>query len=167
MNSLESRPPREGHVFRVLSDTIIITIPTQLTKSAIIEAFNLLLQPFIESLKLRMLLRGTISHGTYHLSERLIIGEALDDAARHHDKFDWIGIAISPSLSGDRNLNSITGDSFTFCRNIPHKETPYNGLVLNWPRFDRDQKCQLTLEQESQSGNDPKNMKTRSRFTEA
>ena len=49
MNSLERRPPQGGHLFRVLSDTIIITIPTQLTYSAIREAFDLLLQPFIES----------------------------------------------------------------------------------------------------------------------
>jgi hypothetical protein len=155
MNSLERRPPRGGHLFRVLSDTIIITIPTQLTYSAIREAFDLLLQPFIESLKLRMLSRGTISYGEYHLSERLIIGEALDDAAYHHDKFNWVGISISPSLSGVQDLNAITGNSFTFYRNIPHKETPYNGLVLNWPRFDSDRRCQLTLEQESQGDEDP------------
>lgn len=58
MNILETRPPRGGHLFRVLSDTIIITIPTKLNDSAITQAFGLLLQPFIESLKLRMLLRG-------------------------------------------------------------------------------------------------------------
>jgi hypothetical protein len=58
MNILETRHPRGGHLFRVLSDTIIITTPTKLNDSAIREAFDLLLQPFIESLKLRMLLRG-------------------------------------------------------------------------------------------------------------
>lgn len=58
MNFLEIRHPRRGHLFRVLSDTIIITIPTKLNDSAITEAFDLLFQPFIESLKLRILLRG-------------------------------------------------------------------------------------------------------------
>src|SRR5256885_73379 len=76
MDILEERPPRGGHLFRVLSDTIIITIPTKLNNSAIKGTFDLLLQPFIESLKLGMLLRGTISYGKYILSERLIIDDA-------------------------------------------------------------------------------------------
>jgi hypothetical protein len=46
-----------------------------------------------------MLLRGTISYGTYYLSNRLIIGDALDDAAYNHDKLNWIGVSLSPSLS--------------------------------------------------------------------
>lgn len=97
----------------MLSDTIIITIPTS-QSSAIAETFELLIQPFIESLSLRMLLRGVISYGTYYISERLVIGEALDDAAYHHNKIDWIGIALSPSLSGKRGINTLVGRSFTY-----------------------------------------------------
>jgi hypothetical protein len=48
-----------------------------------------------------MLLRGTISYGKYHISNRLIIGQALDDAAYNHDKLNWIGISLSPSLSSE------------------------------------------------------------------
>jgi hypothetical protein len=125
MDTLEERPPKGGHLFRVLSDTIIIIIPTKLNDFAIRDAFNLLLQPFINSLKLRMLLRGTISYGTYFLSERLIIGDALDDAAYHHDKFNWIGIALSPTLSSIKGINAqlkTTDDSFTYCHSIPHRD---------------------------------------------
>lgn len=39
-----------------------------------------------------MLLRGTISYGAYYLSNELIIGEALDDAAYNHDILKWIGV---------------------------------------------------------------------------
>ena len=88
MNSLEKKPPRGGHLFRVLSDTIIITLPSPLIDSVVKETFDLPLSPFIESLKLRMLIRGTISYGNYSLSERLILGEALDDAAENHDNLD-------------------------------------------------------------------------------
>jgi hypothetical protein len=35
--------------------------------------FDILLQPFIRSIKFQMLLRGVISYGTYYLSNRLII----------------------------------------------------------------------------------------------
>ena len=158
VDTLEERPPKGGHLFRVLSDTIIITIPTKLNDFAIRDTFNLLLQPFINSLKLRMLLRGTISYGTYFLSERLIIGDALDDAAYHHDKFNWIGIALSPTLSSIKGINAqpkTTDDSFTYCQSIPHKETAYDGWVLNWPKFDSGGGCYSVLEQESHSIKDP------------
>jgi hypothetical protein len=139
----------------VLSDTIIITIPTS-QSSAIAETFELLIQPFIESLSLRMLLRGVISYGTYYISERLVIGEALDDAAYHHNKIDWIGIALSPSLSGKRGINTLVGRSFTYYPSIPHKDRPYGGLVLNWPDFDADRVCYSILQSESKNGKDPK-----------
>ena len=159
MDKLEERPPKGGHFFRILSDTIIITIPTKLNESAIIEAFDLLLQPFIESLKLRMLLRGTISYGTYYLSERLIIGEALDDAAYHHDKFDWTGIALSPTVSENQVINTRNRSkdrSCIFIKSVPHKNTQYDTLVLNWPMFDNDRECYSILKQEEQRGLDPK-----------
>jgi hypothetical protein len=158
MNVLETRPPRGGHLFRVLSDTIIITIPTKLNDSAIREAFDLLLQPFIESLELRMLLRGAISYGTYFLSERLILGDALDDAAYHHDKFNWIGLALSPTISRNQDINAkhkTTDDSFTYYRFIPHKNTPYGGLVLNWPKFDNYRECYSILKDMQKSRKDP------------
>jgi hypothetical protein len=43
---------------------------------------------------LQLLLRGTIGYGTYFLSNRLTIGEALDDAAYNDDKLNWIGISL-------------------------------------------------------------------------
>jgi hypothetical protein len=103
-----------------------------------------------------MLLRGTISYGTYYLSERLVIGEALDDAAYHHDKFNWIGIALSPSLSRNNGINTLVGSSFTYYPSIPHKNTPYGSLVLNWPNFDVDRECYSILESESRNGKDLK-----------
>ena len=114
MNSLEKKPPRGGHLFRVLSDTIIITLPSPLIDSVVKETFDLPLSPFIESLKLRMLIRGTISYGNSSLSERLILGQALDDAAENHDNLDQIGISLSPSFTKSENINPITGEA-SFC----------------------------------------------------
>ncbi|MGC1928817.1 MAG: hypothetical protein WA667_07560 [Candidatus Nitrosopolaris sp.] len=45
-----------GYFFRILSDTIIITKPTELNQSTINLTFDLLIQPFIDSIKTRLLL---------------------------------------------------------------------------------------------------------------
>jgi hypothetical protein len=136
--------------FRTLSDTIIITIPCQLNADIIEKTFDLLLQPFIQSVKTQMFLRGIVSYGTYYLSEKLIIGPALDDAAYHHDKLNWIGVSISPTVSQNvSGLNNIIGNNFVCYNNIPHKHFNYSGLVLNWPIKDTDKGCYSILQSES------------------
>ena len=103
-----------------------------------------------------MLLRGVIAYGIYYLSERLVIGEALDDAAYHHNKRDWIGIALFPTPSRNSGTNTLVGSSFTYYPSIPRKDTPYGGLVLNWPNFDADRGCYSILQSESKNSKDPK-----------
>ena len=138
--------------FRTLSDTIIITIAVQLNYANISKTFDLLLTPFIESLKTGMLFRGIVSSGTYFISDRLIIGPAIDDAARHHDQLKWIGIAMSPTLYvPDQNMN---GNSFVLYQTIPHKEGHYGSFVLNWPKYDSDSKCYSILQMESMQASD-------------
>ena len=64
--------------------------------------------------------------------------EALDDAAAYnHDKLNWIGVCLSPSLSNwaKDNMVNVDSDSTIWHRNIPHKQLPYEGLVLNWPKM--------------------------------
>jgi hypothetical protein len=153
IQALQLNPPNSRYLLRVLSDTIIITIPTELNQYIINWVFDILLQPFIQSIKLQMLLRGTISYGTYYLSNRLIIGEALDDAAYNHDKLNWIGVSPSPSLSNwaKDNMVNVDSDSAIWNRDIPHKQLPYEGLVLNWPKNDSNKQCFSTLENQSRA----------------
>jgi len=92
-NALQEGSLNAGYFFRILSDTIIITIRTELNLSAINGIFDLLRQPFIDSIKTGLLLRGIVTHGQYYLSQQLIIGPAVDDAASIHDELEWIGIA--------------------------------------------------------------------------
>lgn len=135
--------------FRVLSDTMIIAIPANLSYGLIGQIFELLLGPFIDSLKVHMLLRGAISYGTYYLSRRLIIGPAIADAATCHDKMDWIGISLTPSLTSKiYDINKIGTKSAIYYTSIPHKDTPYSGLVLNWPDFDSKRECLSILQNE-------------------
>lgn len=124
---------------RALSDTIIITIPNKNNSSLedmLNNTFYLLLEPFINSIQIGLLLRGIISYGEFHWSEKLIIGPAVDDAASHHDKVDWIGISSSPKLIRDINLSKINFNNSITYNKIPHKDGHYPGLVLNWPIYD-------------------------------
>jgi hypothetical protein len=149
--------------FKVLSDTIIITIASKPSYAIISQTFDLLLPPFIQSIKTRMFLRGIVSYGTYYTSERLIIWPAIDDAAYYHDKLNWIGISLSPTLSvGAKN---ITTNSIVYYENIPHKDRPYRGFVLNWPNSDSDRKCHSILREESKTVDSPIKQKYDNTFT--
>jgi hypothetical protein len=138
--------------FRVLSDTIIITMPSDLSYGIVGHAFDLVLEPFIQSIKVRMLLRGIISYGTYYLSEKLIIGPAVDDAAYNHNQLNWIGVSLSPSLASRINdIEKVVTDSIIYYTCIPRKDIPYPGMVLNWPNYDSDRECYSILLSEGQS----------------
>jgi hypothetical protein len=138
--------------FRVLSDKIIITMPSHLSYGVVGQAFDLVLKPFIQSIKVRILLRGIISYGTYYLSERLIIGPAVDDAAHNYNQLNWIGVSLSPSLASRiNNIEKVVTDSIIYYTSIPHKDIPYPGVVLNWPDYDSDRECYSILQSEGQS----------------
>jgi hypothetical protein len=78
-----------------------------LTCPSVHQIFDLLTQPFIESIKSRMLLRGIVSYGQYYLSQQLIIGPAFNDTVSNYDRLDWIGIALCPNARGVKQINSI------------------------------------------------------------
>jgi hypothetical protein len=144
-NVLQEGYINAGYFFRILSDTIIITIPTELNQSAINGIFDLLRQPFIDSIKTGLLLSGIVSHDDYYLSQQLIIGPAVDDAASNHDELDWIGIALSPSVQIARS-NTVNNSVVYY--NIPLKNSYYQGIALNWPKFDLNGECYQILQKE-------------------
>jgi len=123
-----------------LSDTIVIAIPASLSYGLIGQVFDLLLGPFIDSIKVQVLLRGAISYGTYYLSRRLIIGSAIADAAACHDKMDWIGVSLTPSLTSKvYDINKIGTDSAIYYTPIPHKDTHSN--ITSQIGFSDQSKC--------------------------
>jgi hypothetical protein len=150
-NVLQEGSLNAGYFFRILSDTIIITIPTELNQSAIYGTFHILRRPFIDSIRTGLLLRGIVSHGQYYLSQQLIIGPAIDDAASYHAQLDWIGIALSPTLPLARG-NTVNNSVVNY--NIPFKKGQYPGIALNWPKFDSNGECFHILREE-QSKVDP------------
>ena len=60
----------------------------------------------------------------------------------NHDKLKWVGVSLSPALSKKiNNINGIHTQTATWYDEIPHKDSPYAGFVLNWPNYDSDGKC--------------------------
>lgn len=95
------------------------------------------------------MLREAISYGDYYLSNRLIIGKALDDAAYIHDNLKWIGVSLSPSISEMiTNVNNINTNSAIMYNDIPLKKSVYRGLVLNWPIDESAGECYSILQSE-------------------
>jgi hypothetical protein len=138
--------------FRVLSDTIIITIPTTLTG---LNIGQVLLEPFITSIKNHMLFRGTISYGQYFISPRLLLGPALDEAAAHNNKLDWIGIALTPELAADISSIKFGTTSAIWFDKVPHKNLKtYRSAVLDWPQHDRGSACNQILQNKYRSSPD-------------
>lgn len=91
--------------------------------------------------------RGAISYGEYYKSEEFIVGPAIDDAAMYYDKYDWIGISLTPKTSYLMKSKGIPIEKRILDDNeyrlyfkdykAPLKScsTPPNVLSLNWPLF--------------------------------
>jgi hypothetical protein len=92
-----------------------------------------------------------------YLSRRLIIGPAIDDAASCHDRMDWIGVSLTQLLTAIiHDIKEIGTNSAIHYTPIPHKDTPYSGLVLNWPTYDSNRECLSVLQNEGSLSPDPK-----------
>jgi hypothetical protein len=137
--------------YRALSDTIIITISTEndlIMEDMLNLTFDLLCDPFMESIITKLLLRGTVSYGEFYWSEKLIIGPAVDDAAEYHAKVDWIGVSVSPTILRYIKGSQINNNYLAIYNNIPYKDGNHEGLVLDWPKYDNDRSCFTNLQQE-------------------
>jgi hypothetical protein len=116
----------------IVSDTIIIGCDCKINEIG--RVFDSLLLPFVYSVQNEFPLRGSISYGTYYLSNFLVIGGAIDDAASTHNKINMLGVFTTPSLSMALDKMGLLNNSESMCRyrNIVTKEGSYNGLALKW-----------------------------------
>ncbi len=115
-----------------VSDTIIIGCDCKINE--IDRVFDTLLFPFVYSIQKEFPLRGSISYGTYYLSNILVIGPAIDDAASTHNKINMLGVFTTPSLSMALDRMGFLQDSDSMCRyrKVVTKEETYEGLALKW-----------------------------------
>jgi hypothetical protein len=143
--------------FTTLSDTIIITCECSI--KYINSVFDILINPFLYSINLRFPLRGAISYGKYFLSNRLIIGPAIDEAAYSHNNLEIIGICTSSNLSKRKAINASLlplSNNYTCYSRIPTKDGNYNGWILDWRKYGRKLLPFLQYELNNQSDDDVK-----------
>ena len=131
--------------FSSLSDTIIITaaIPKN-TPSGYTEAktdltlfmAGVVMVSFFTSLENQFYLRGAISTGTFWLSDKMIIGPAIDEAANYHNKLNWVGVATTPSASSVLKNHRDNDNRLVNYHSIPWKNGNREGWALAWPLHD-------------------------------
>jgi hypothetical protein len=90
--------------FFLFSDTLVITL---FSKNNELNMVQLLLYStvivkylFYIGFKEDLLFRGVISCGEFYTNEEIIIGNAIDLAAKYYEQPDWIGISLTPESSG-------------------------------------------------------------------
>lgn len=113
-----------------ISDTIAIFTPSP--PKVAIEINAKLCSWILEySLKQELPLRGAISYGEYSISNNIMLGYAVDEAASWHETTDWIGVILTPSAK--ISLKSELPKFIIKYNNIPFKKNMKNlNLCVKW-----------------------------------
>ena len=127
-------------IIKAFSDTIIIAFITKDNPiDHILFMGDLLMTPFYHALGIGIFFRGVISIGQFEISESIILGPAIDEAAQWHAKPDWFGISLTPSAAyGLEQLIIDKGVDYSniFIEyDIPIKSgiDSFKSFSLNWP----------------------------------
>jgi hypothetical protein len=124
---------------RAFSDTIIITFTTKDNPvDYILFMGDLLMFPFFGAIDMGIYLRGVINIGEFEISDTIILGPAIDEAAEWYTKPDWFGISLTPSASFglEQLIDKGVDHSKIFIEyDIPMKTGVENvkSFALNWP----------------------------------
>lgn len=102
---------------KAFSDTIIMTFEGKIFSYLLYVVAMNLMRPFNAGFFAGMRLRGCISYGTYYDSDTIMIGPAVDDAAEWYEKFDWIGVSLTPSTSKLHEKDLRDGEDFETIQN--------------------------------------------------
>jgi hypothetical protein len=164
--SFNELTPQKNHEYELdlatFSDTVILTLAI-LNKGDSNIAFNLmgeiLIQLFLDAIKLGLLFRGIITFGKFYklktstfvfagmpsppetsfpIRKLIVIGPAIDEAAEFYDKSKWIGISTSHSASVELDKFGPKSSAMDyFVKDDLRKYGVYeDGYALAWPRFD-------------------------------
>jgi hypothetical protein len=84
-----------------LSDSIVITgtYGRKPDQSVFNQLANHQIVVYLKALDLGFLLRGAISFGDFYQDKEIVIGPAIDDAARWADLAEWAGVVLTPSAA--------------------------------------------------------------------
>jgi hypothetical protein len=126
------------------NDTVLIILKSKSRTPNVneIKAFFLILRNFlVSSLANNILFRGSISIGSFYVSEQsnTVMGQAITDAAAWYDKPDWIGVIATPLASiRIQNVVEKGGKDWDYLMvdyEVPLKNGEKRVLkAVNWPR---------------------------------
>jgi hypothetical protein len=136
--------------FLTFSDTVAIVFDTRGRTDAEVmgRLGNTLARLFASALEHGFLFRGAVAFGDFYrgANSRLLIGEAVDEAAHWYTKADWAGIHLTPSTTRRPNpANVAAGPSigeevFFETYRVPLKDGGTTvATVLDWTAFSRGQ----------------------------
>lgn len=144
--------------FSMFSYTVIFALPSTNIAEDFTHLGKILLQLFLSGLKWGLFFRGTISVGNFYFikeksamfagiyypeywnptEKKLLIGPAVNEAAKFYDKSKWIGISTMPSATKhleDMKDNHPAKRYFINC-NVKKYGACEDGWALAWPNFD-------------------------------
>jgi hypothetical protein len=139
--------PKSRLLVFTFNDTVVIVFLVEEGKEVTtedVQRFAIRLRAFmIHSFQNRILFRGSMSVGSFHLVDdatNTVMGAAVSDAAAWYDKADWIGIALTPHASmyvqtlieqQSLDLNFILVDYA-----VPMRDGrgPLQLKAINWPK---------------------------------
>jgi hypothetical protein len=126
------------------NDTLLVAFKTDLHPprlKQIVAFFKILRKFLIDSLKHKILFRGTISIGTFYVDKEssTVMGQAVTDAAAWYNKADWIGIHTTPkaTITIQRWLENddMNQDYLMLDYNVPLKDDKaICAKAVNWPK---------------------------------
>jgi len=128
---IKKKNTRIKFAVKSFSDTIIITAKENSIEKVLTELGSSMSLILMTGLSYGLFLRGCISIGDFIESENMIIGPAVDEAAKYYELFNWIGVSATPSAYSVLHRLSEQGiqqiDQFFIKYDIPTK----NGIVKN------------------------------------
>jgi hypothetical protein len=128
--------PADYHII-AFSDTIILAAACEDPVASIPLMAEIVCRPFILALMKSIYLRGVISLGKFHGSDRLMIGPAVDEAAEWYTQPDWIGVSAAPSAWF--GINRLIDQGFNISEWFVKYDVPMksgkeeDGWALAWP----------------------------------
>jgi hypothetical protein len=97
---------------------------------------------FVRSMHYEFFFRGVIVMGYFYRSPRMLIGPAVDEAAKFYEMSDWIGMSLSPSTGLSLENSMVSIESNIIVRyNIPQKPGANMRWAVNWIEHDASRKC--------------------------
>ncbi len=121
------------------SDTIIVTYEGDDPIDLLSYMSLHLTYPFCHSFSEKVFLRGAISVGKFRRTDNMIIGPAIDEAAKCYEHHKWIGVTLAPSAAKVIDETMAEHNSHGWYENfLVPSETSYDDVwTLNWPTLMR------------------------------